>query len=622
MGFLSGLKKSLSLTSLTKSSAKVEVFQAPAVEKDEKPELAPKTTGFDEAAKPVAVKQPHSAAKQPRLSSSDLGAHLSATTTVHPPEHDKSRGYSQHKPPKVSSPPARKVNTPMAAEWPTGSKSANSLLRDVDRTEPAPLPPVVESEVEESAQKVPTPVASSEPAATVPLERRFRPDKLPALSGWRDSELQQSPTPSTPVLSMSLVGSDPDMVSFAESQDQIWFKVGNAFGQMIASSLQASKWEKRVQALKSVSMVLKGLDLGGMAKPGSTGQLGKGLKLRDREACWRSSCLLLHHLLRDKVMPVRLAAHDLFLDTFTNAEGLVSKQEIHYALGMLIDPLIDRLGDSNLRLHESARKCILFCAQHPGLFGITAVLARLQARLVATSKKTDRAKIYFGVLDAVGHLLEHFPGICENDRGTKVSSTEESSWTLSGIKPFIAAGMDTSLGHHALGPRVASCSVKLAVTAYKTFGVKAVEPLLSDLHPTKQKMLKQKFQESEEERSDEATTPNTTGATTKANSEDMSHSVPTPGTSSKAKHTNSGSPEKPSARSRDLSTEDDETEGLMDAILEDTGMVFSGAGIMDAPQGFRRIQGQGSLSIGKANGKYVDSFQLEKSFPGVIVNPI
>ncbi|CAK0868144.1 unnamed protein product, partial [Prorocentrum cordatum] len=128
-----------------------------------------------------------------------------------------------------------------------------------------------------------------------------------------------------------------------------------------------------------------------------------------RAAAWRLSCQLLHHVMRDKVMPVRLAACDLFLATFASAEATVSQAEGRFALGTLLEHLVDRLGDSNLRLHESARRCVLFAAELSSLFGLGAVLARLRARL-ESSRGSERTKVHFGVLDAVSVLLEHFPG--------------------------------------------------------------------------------------------------------------------------------------------------------------------------------------------------------------------
>jgi hypothetical protein len=50
-----------------------------------------------------------------------------------------------------------------------------------------------------------------------------------------------------------------------------------------------------------------------------------------------------------------------------------------------------------------------------------------------------------------------------------------------------------------LGPRVRNSAVQLAVAVYQTFGMEAVMPLLAGLRPAKQALLKQKFQESEED---------------------------------------------------------------------------------------------------------------------------
>merc|ERR1719188_1544104 len=113
-------------------------------------------------------------------------------------------------------------------------------------------------------------------------------------------------------------------------------------------------------------------------------------------------------------MPVRLASFELFNDTFGNIDGVVPKDEIQFALSVLIEHILDRLGDSNLRLHESARRCVLLVAERPDLLGLGGTLAVLRRRLEektgAKAKAGDRPKVHFGVLDAVGVLLQHFPG--------------------------------------------------------------------------------------------------------------------------------------------------------------------------------------------------------------------
>ena len=52
---------------------------------------------------------------------------------------------------------------------------------------------------------------------------------------------------------------------------------------------------------------------------------------------------------------MRLAALELFEQAFGDVECL-EKAEVTYAAGVLVEQLIERLGDSNIRLHQAARR--------------------------------------------------------------------------------------------------------------------------------------------------------------------------------------------------------------------------------------------------------------------------
>jgi hypothetical protein len=370
---------------------------------------------------------------------------------------------------------------------------------------------------------------------------------------------------------------------FSVPLESVFAGVSQAFGPMVAGSLQSPRWDKRAQALKVVGTMLRGLDLQGMAPPGSTGMLGKGLRIRDRVCSWRTCCQLLHHVMRDKVMPVRLASHELFHEAFANAEGLVSQEECHRALNVLIQHVIEKLGDSNLRLHESCRKCVYFCAERPGLLGLEKTLARLQERLKACGKGGERQKVFNGVLDTVNLLLNHFPGR-RNDRLLDIEDEEEAaddalaprgSWTQHDIAPFITAGMDDSLG-----PRVRSTVIILAVTVYQTFGMEAMQPLLDSLRPAKQALLRQKFQESEDMDPEEFarnTNCGTTTSTMATPSESLQRHSDSPDlfVSGNKLKVGGAKPMLPGAM------EDPDEETLMDGILEEAGMVFGGQCIVN-----------------------------------------
>ncbi|CAE7592514.1 ANKRD52, partial [Symbiodinium microadriaticum] len=212
---------------------------------------------------------------------------------------------------------------------------------------------------------------------------------------------------------------------------------------MIGSSLQSAKWDRRCQALKSIIQVLKGLDMQGMAPPGSTGAIGKGLlRPRDRPKTWRVTCQVLNHVMKDKVMPVRLASLDLFQQAFSDLSEL-DKAEVKMAATTLLDPLIDRVGDSNIRLHEASRRCIVFAAQR--LLGLTQVLGSLRSKLQASQKGGERTKVHFGVIDTACVLSEHFSA----RRSEEAPRSSEDSWTAEDMAPLILAGLDDSFGHRA-----------------------------------------------------------------------------------------------------------------------------------------------------------------------------
>lgn len=389
-----------------------------------------------------------------------------------------------------------------------------------------------------------------------------------------------------------------DALSFEVPLEDVYRGVSEAFGQMIAASLQSTKWDKRAQALKAITTVLRGLDLQSVAPPGSTGMLGKGLRLRDRARCWRLSCQLMHHVMRDKVMPVRMAAMELFMDTFVNADGaLVPQAEAHYALAVLMDHVLDRLGDSNVRLHESAQKCVLLVAERPGLLGLSEVLQRLLSKLQILGKTGEKTKIHFGVIDTVTLLLQHFPA----RRGANAEK-EANCWTASGVTPFILAGMEDD----ALGPRVRNCACSLAVAVYQMCGSEAMQPLLSALRPAKQALLKQKFEEAEKDLGDSCKDDEDLDDDCDGDARPDLMGLMVCGKSVLKTSSQFGDIKGKSTPIPSLSgqSQDDE-EFLMDGILEDTGMVFNGSSITEA------------VSIPGMCDDLEDFFQIEQELAGL-----
>jgi len=343
---------------------------------------------------------------------------------------------------------------------------------------------------------------------------------------------------------------------FDMTLEEIYDGIGEAYGQMIATSLRSNKWDKRSEALKAMRSVLK----------------GKCVNPDGRLRCWRLSCQLLNHALQEKVMPVRLAAHELFTDTFSKTEGLVSQEELNLAAEKLIVHVFDRLGDSNLRLHESARRCVLFTAEQQNVLGLDTVLARLRGRLQGTkSKGGERVKVFFGVLDTVNFVLQHFPGHNQrahaNDEET--AACERPAWSQHDVASFISSGMDD-----ALGPRVRSSAVSLAVTVYQTFGIEATQPILDSLRPAIQVVLKQKFEEADAEgQARDGPRRATTDLSLTSRKSNLGGLVVS-GNGVKPPPGHTLPPINHASMLPDLEMDEDR---LMDEILEEAGMVFSGA---------------------------------------------
>lgn len=492
--------------------------------------------------------------------------------------------------------PTAQPQVPAAAELvsPLGTTELPARHENVPGPRAVAAPFASSSQNRRDVSEMPAPSACSEASDTArhgveeglikyaPAEKSSSKGSKSRKVSFAGPEMKQAEVDTRTPSPSEYEGEGEDWVSFRASLEDIRAGVSEAFGQMISSSLQSTKWDKRSQALKAITQVLKGLDLQGVPPPGSTGVLGLGLELRDRTRCWRLSCQLLNHVMRDKVMPVRLAALELFQDTFANTPD-VEPAEARYAAGMLVEHLINGVGDSNLRLHEAARKCILFASERPGLLGLGCVLDKLKAKLNVCPKGGERNKVHFGVLDTVAVLLEHFPGRRFNadqqpsspkslnsleDDGDDDVQTFGDSWTAEDISPFIIAGMVED----SLGPRVRNSAVALAGTVFTTFGMDAMQPLFKSLRPAKVTLLKQKFKELEEDQipldEDEEDDGGEGDARPDLDNLLICGSAMRPAPIAGV----------PAAALPGAMGEEDM---LMDGILEETGMVFSGAGIVN-----------------------------------------
>merc|ERR1719456_820764 len=105
----------------------------------------------------------------------------------------------------------------------------------------------------------------------------------------------------------------------------------------------------------------------------------------------------------------------------------------------LLPHVTAKLGDSNIRLHDSSKDVIVFCAEQT-FYGLSFTLGQLRG-LVFCKRGHTRAKQLSGTVDAVSKLVEIFPG--------KSSANDEDAldqqiqlWTMDDITPFIEAGLD------------------------------------------------------------------------------------------------------------------------------------------------------------------------------------
>lgn len=366
--------------------------------------------------------------------------------------------------------------------------------------------------------------------------------------------------------------------AFEVSADDFARITTEAFGPMIPASLTSTKWDKRVNALKGVGTVLRGLSLG--SKDALAGGGGaKGLQLRDHGQCFRAACVVLEKAMRDKVLPVLLASHELFREAFDQAKSSRTNEELKEAMNILLPHALAKLGDSNIRLHESAKEVVNYCAEQ-SFFGLSYTLELLRNMIKTAGRGHSRAKTLGGIVDTVNMLIEQFPG--KRMESQDDDDDDVQMWSQDAVFPFIEAGLED-----ITGPRTRTAATKLAVTVHSTLGKEALEPLLEKVRPAIKNLLVQKFQEVEGQEEDDWEEPKgpildasvklrqedtmglvLCGTSCKINSKQDSMSssmelVPRSGRSL-VQSSDSGSPSKFS----------DREECIMDEILEEAGMVF------------------------------------------------
>lgn len=279
----------------------------------------------------------------------------------------------------------------------------------------------------------------------------------------------------------------------AKPSEEVLALATEAFGQ-IAASLSSPKWDRRVAALKGVGTVLKGLDIKvGESADGAQpdGVLRdtscRGLQLRDRARCFRAACLILHIAMRDKVLPVVFAAHELYRLAFEPGLGSVVEDEANHAMGTLVQHLLAKLGELNIRLHESACAGVVFSAERP-FFGLALTLSRLKAHIEERCGSggglpgQHRMRVHAGTLDVVGQLLRRFPGRRSGDK----AAAAEQTWTAQDVAPFISCGLAVD---GVTGSRVQQAAAGLAIQVCNSLGRGALDPLLESLPAASKDLL-------------------------------------------------------------------------------------------------------------------------------------
>jgi len=376
----------------------------------------------------------------------------------------------------------------------------------------------------------------------------------------------------------------PQALCFDVPLEEVLSLATEAFGQ-IAASLPSPKWDRRVQALKGVGSVLRGVGLKVETIAGAeddalaakaSGVVGaevapqrgscRGLQLRDRSRCFRAACLVLHIAMRDKVLPVLLAAHELYRLAFEQGQSAVPQEEAGLAMTTLLPHLLAKLGDLNIRLHESACASVVFSAnQH--FFGLAEVFERLRSLLEeSTARGPQRMRMHAGVLEVVGQLLRRFPG---RRPGEGDESDAVATWTPGDVEPFIAGGAAVD---GVTGSRVQQAAAGLAVTVCETLGRAALEPLIRAMPGPAQEVVVSRLKDEALEDDDEDGEDDEDGIMDLPGVENlcvMGIGLRPP-----------MAPQGP--RSNGLTSHKEEC--IMDEILEETGLVFEGQGLKVAAQ--------------------------------------
>jgi len=236
---------------------------------------------------------------------------------------------------------------------------------------------------------------------------------------------------------------------------------------------------------------------------------------------------------------------------------------------------------------------VLLCAEDTGLLGGSATLSHLCQHLQTIGRGRERVKAYLGVLDTVNSYLQQYHYADPSDpAGTPLTQDD--------LAPFVVAGMED-----ALGPRVRSIAVSIAVEMRALFGPNALEPVLKDLRPALQSVLRDKIAEFND---------NGTGCVDQGGvvdfappSSEIMASLVVCGRKIQSPEPDKGvSPLPPGMLPARNTVEDD---AMMDCILEDTGHVFKGHAM---PLQRRSSRTLGNKKLHLRDGETLEFLELDE----------
>jgi len=274
--------------------------------------------------------------------------------------------------------------------------------------------------------------------------------------------------------------------------------------------------------------------------------------------------------LRDKVLPVLFAAHELYRITFEHGGTSVPEEEASFAMGKLLEHIMAKLGEVNIKMHESACQAFVFSTGMPPRLGLSAAFTRLRQHLdESQARGLQRMRVHAGILDVVGQLLRRFPGRRE-DEGDE--SDAAAAWSPLDVAPFVSGGVTADA---VMGARVQQAAATLAVVVYTTLGKRSLDVITADMPEAAKEIVMEKVAEETGEVAEDGDCDDLDDEA--GGGEDMP-----PGAVAGIDLCITGVALRAPERVR-LTKTDGKEETIMDEILEETGQVFQGEGLKVAP---------------------------------------